>query len=182
MCIRDSPCDTLGVYPFIPHQIQRIESTLGEILGENMTEPPRTARLCTVQMYRTKVWILPGISTFVGADIVSDIDVYKRQSYTCPLELTHDIIRGKWKPIILWQLGKGAASPSALQNDIVGIGQKMLLQDVYKRQVYTRQNPESVHCLMKKSLKRTEEYICPFKAVKQTTVFTMDFRKQRGAP
>ena len=67
------PCDTLGVYPFIPHQIQKIESTLGEILGENVTEPPRTAWLCTVQMYRTKVWILPGISTFVGADIVSDI-------------------------------------------------------------------------------------------------------------
>lgn len=53
-----------------------------------------------------------------------------RNSYTCPLELTHDIIRGKWKPIILWQLGKGAASPSALQNDIVGIGQKMLLQQL----------------------------------------------------
>lgn len=51
-----------------------------------------------------------------------------RDSYTCPLELTHDIIRGKWKPIILWQLGKGAVSLSALQNDIVGIGQKMLLQ------------------------------------------------------
>lgn len=51
-----------------------------------------------------------------------------RDSYTCPLELTHDIIRGKWKPIILWQLGKGAASLAALQNDITGIGQKMLLQ------------------------------------------------------
>lgn len=51
-----------------------------------------------------------------------------RDSYTCPLELTHDIIRGKWKPVILWQLGKGAASLSTLQNDIVGIGQKMLLQ------------------------------------------------------
>lgn len=51
-----------------------------------------------------------------------------RDSYTCPLELTHDIIRGKWKPIILWQLGKGPAALSALQKDIVGIGQKMLLQ------------------------------------------------------
>lgn len=51
-----------------------------------------------------------------------------RNHYTCPLELTHDIIRGKWKPIILWQLGKGAASLSTLQNDIAGIGQKMLLQ------------------------------------------------------
>lgn len=56
------------------------------------------------------------------------INIKIRDSYTCPLELTHDIIRGKWKPIIIWQLGKGAASLSALQNDIVGIGQKMLLQ------------------------------------------------------
>lgn len=57
------PCETLGVYPFTPHQIQRIESTLGEILGEDVK-----ARSC-----RTKAWILPGISTFVGADIVSGI-------------------------------------------------------------------------------------------------------------
>lgn len=51
-----------------------------------------------------------------------------RESYTCPLELTHDLIRGKWKPIILWQLGEGAASLSCLQKSIDGIGQKMLLQ------------------------------------------------------
>ena len=57
-----------------------------------------------------------------------------RDSYTCPLELTHDIIRGKWKPIILWQLGKGATSLSALQKDIVGIGQKMLLQHLNELQ------------------------------------------------
>lgn len=30
-----------------------------------------------------------------------------RKEYTCPLELTHDITKGKWKPLILWQLGKG---------------------------------------------------------------------------
>lgn len=29
-----------------------------------------------------------------------------RSDYTCPLELTHDIIRGKWKPLILWQLNE----------------------------------------------------------------------------
>ena len=29
-----------------------------------------------------------------------------RDEYTCPLELTHDAIKGKWKPIILWQLSK----------------------------------------------------------------------------
>lgn len=50
-----------------------------------------------------------------------------RDEYTCPLELTHDLTRGKWKPIILWQLGKGTArQPSDLERAIAGISQKML--------------------------------------------------------
>lgn len=57
-----------------------------------------------------------------------------RNEYTCPLELTHDIIRGKWKPIILWQLGKRASSLAALQEGIEGIGQKMLLQHLAELQ------------------------------------------------
>lgn len=51
-----------------------------------------------------------------------------RENYTCPLELTHDVIRGKWKPIILWQLSKGPSSLSSLKKEITGISQKMLLQ------------------------------------------------------
>ncbi|MBS7009292.1 winged helix-turn-helix transcriptional regulator [Anaerostipes sp.] len=51
-----------------------------------------------------------------------------RSDYTCPLELTHDIIRGKWKPIILWQLSKESSSLSALKKSIQGISQKMLVQ------------------------------------------------------
>ncbi|NMM65906.1 helix-turn-helix transcriptional regulator [Clostridium sp. P21] len=57
-----------------------------------------------------------------------------RNEYTCPLELTHDIIRGKWKPIILWQLGKGTSSLVYLQESIEGIGQKMLLQHLSELQ------------------------------------------------
>ena len=53
-----------------------------------------------------------------------------RDEYTCPLELTHDITRGKWKPIILWQLGKGPSSLSQLEKDIQGINQKMLLEQL----------------------------------------------------
>lgn len=53
-----------------------------------------------------------------------------REEYTCPLELTHDITRGKWKPIILWQLGKGKMSLSQLEHDIKGINQKMLLEQL----------------------------------------------------
>ena len=52
----------------------------------------------------------------------------QRNEYTCPLELTHDAIRGKWKPIILWQLNKGGSSLSSLEKEIAGISQKMLAQ------------------------------------------------------
>ena len=51
-----------------------------------------------------------------------------RNEYTCPLELTHDIIKGKWKPIILWELSKGGSSLSVLKKSIRGISQKMLVQ------------------------------------------------------
>ena len=53
-----------------------------------------------------------------------------REEYTCPLELTHDITKGKWKPIILWQLGKSNLSLSQLERDIKGISQKMLLEQL----------------------------------------------------
>lgn len=51
-----------------------------------------------------------------------------RNQYTCPLEFTHDITKGKWKPMILWQLAKGPASLSQLVRDIQGITQKVLLE------------------------------------------------------
>lgn len=54
-----------------------------------------------------------------------------RNEYTCPLELTHELTRGKWKPILLWQLGKGQPlQPSQLEKGINGIGQKMLLEQL----------------------------------------------------
>ena len=51
-----------------------------------------------------------------------------RTEYTCPLELVHDMIKGKWKPIILWRLRLRATSLSKLERDIGGITQKMLLE------------------------------------------------------
>lgn len=53
-----------------------------------------------------------------------------RDEYTCPLEVVHDIIKGKWKPIILWQLKYGPTSLSNLEHDISGISQKMLLEQL----------------------------------------------------
>lgn len=53
-----------------------------------------------------------------------------RDNYTCPLELTHDMIKGKWKTIILWCLRLGNTSLSQLEKDINGITQKMLLEQL----------------------------------------------------
>lgn len=53
-----------------------------------------------------------------------------REEYTCPLELTHDITKGKWKPIILWQLRLGNTSLVSLEKNIQGINQKMLLEQL----------------------------------------------------
>jgi DNA-binding HxlR family transcriptional regulator len=50
-----------------------------------------------------------------------------RKTITCPLELTHDIIKGKWKPIIIFNL-KDNKSLSDLEKSINGITQKMLLE------------------------------------------------------
>lgn len=51
-----------------------------------------------------------------------------RAEYTCPLELVQDMIKGKWKPIILWRLHHGRSSLSQLERTIEGISQKMLLE------------------------------------------------------
>lgn len=53
-----------------------------------------------------------------------------RDQYTCPLELTHDMLKGKWKPIILWRLRLGATSLTTLKKDIKGISEKMLLEQL----------------------------------------------------
>lgn len=53
-----------------------------------------------------------------------------RNEYTCPLEIVHDIIRGKWKTIILFQMKNGPQSLSELERGIEGITQKMLLEQL----------------------------------------------------
>lgn len=53
-----------------------------------------------------------------------------RKEYTCPLEIVHDIVKGKWKTIIIFQLRNGGKSLSNLEHEIEGITQKMLLEQL----------------------------------------------------
>jgi len=53
-----------------------------------------------------------------------------RKNFTCPLELTQDITKGKWKLLILWRLAKAVCSLSELKKYIKGISQKILLEQL----------------------------------------------------
>ena len=53
-----------------------------------------------------------------------------RTEFTCPLEIVTDMIKGKWKTIIIWRLRKGETSLSKLRKDINGITEKMLLENL----------------------------------------------------
>jgi len=53
-----------------------------------------------------------------------------RTDYTCPLEIIHDIMKGKWKPIIIFQLRNGKVTLANLERQIEGISQKMLMEQL----------------------------------------------------
>lgn len=67
---------------------------------------------------------------------IGDDKMKLREHYTCPLELVHDMIRGKWKTIIIFQLRNGKQSFSKLLHSINGITQKMLLEQLHELKTF----------------------------------------------
>lgn len=59
-----------------------------------------------------------------------------RKDYTCPVEIIHDIVKGKWKPIIIFKLKSGSKSLAELERGINGITQKMLLEQLKELQEF----------------------------------------------
>lgn len=59
-----------------------------------------------------------------------------RENYTCPLEIVHDIIKGKWKTILIFQMREGRISFSNLHRSISGISQKMLLEQLHELKIF----------------------------------------------
>ena len=54
----------------------------------------------------------------------------KRQAYGCGLEAALDVVGGKWKPIVLWQLATGPRRFGELRRLVGGISEKMLIQQL----------------------------------------------------
>jgi DNA-binding HxlR family transcriptional regulator len=79
----------------------------------------------------------------------------KRKGQQCPAERTLDIIGGRWKVLILWQLFQGEKRFSELFRALDGITQKMLTQQlrelekdgIVHRQVYPQIPPKVEYSL-----------------------------------
>ena len=55
---------------------------------------------------------------------------YKNIEYQCSMELTLDLIGGKWKSLILWYLGENTMRFSQLRKSLPRITPKMLTQQL----------------------------------------------------
>lgn len=53
---------------------------------------------------------------------------FQGKEYMCSLELTMEIIGGKWKPIMIYHLRKGPMRSSELMRKLNGISNKMFTQ------------------------------------------------------
>jgi DNA-binding HxlR family transcriptional regulator len=55
---------------------------------------------------------------------------FKNTEYQCSMELTLDLIGGKWKSLILWYLGENTLRFSALRKALPQVTAKMLTQQL----------------------------------------------------
>lgn len=75
--------------------------------------------------------------------------------YECSMELTLDLIGGKWKALILWHLGESTLRFSELKKTLPKITQKMLTQQLREleasglvnRYIYTQIPPKVEYSL-----------------------------------
>lgn len=80
---------------------------------------------------------------------------FRNIEYHCHMELTLDLIGGKWKSLILWHLGENTLRFSELKKVLPKITQKMLTQQLreleqdglVKRFIYTQVPPKVEYSL-----------------------------------
>jgi DNA-binding HxlR family transcriptional regulator len=80
---------------------------------------------------------------------------FQNTEYECSMELTLDLIGGKWKALILWHLGENILRFSELRKTLPKVTQKMLTQQLreleehglVKRFVYTQVPPKVEYSL-----------------------------------
>lgn len=99
-------CETLGVAPFIPVDINFMELGFEDVFGD--------IEAVNSDITRTRVTILPGVSTFVGADIVSGLyecfgDGFKGYSMLVDLGTNGEMALGNRDKILVASTAMGPA-------------------------------------------------------------------------
>ncbi len=58
----------------------------------------------------------------------------REETYSCGLEAALEIVGGKWKPLVLWNLAQGPRRFGELRRLVHGISEKMLIQTLRELQ------------------------------------------------
>lgn len=80
---------------------------------------------------------------------------FRNTQYQCSMELTLDLIGGKWKALILWHLRENTLRFSELRRELPQVTQKMLTQQLREledsglvlRHIYTQVPPKVEYSL-----------------------------------
>ena len=79
----------------------------------------------------------------------------KKTHYSCGLEASLELIQGKWKFLVLWNLASGPKRFGELRRLVGGVSEKMLIQELKEmvrdglaiREDYKEVPPKVVYCL-----------------------------------
>lgn len=55
---------------------------------------------------------------------------WNKKQYHCPVEVSMDLLSGKWKCLMLWHLNDGTKRYKELERIVPGVSQKMLTQQL----------------------------------------------------
>jgi len=55
---------------------------------------------------------------------------WNEKQYHCPVEVSMDLLSGKWKCLMLWHLNDGTKRYKELERIVPGVSQKMLTQQL----------------------------------------------------
>ena len=80
---------------------------------------------------------------------------WNEKQYHCPVEVSMDLLSGKWKCLMLWHLNEGTKRYKELERIVPGVSQKMLTQQLKElekdglilRTVYPEVPPRVEYCL-----------------------------------
>ncbi|MGS2616664.1 winged helix-turn-helix transcriptional regulator [Micromonospora sp. LZ34] len=60
----------------------------------------------------------------------------KKRTYSCGLDAAVDVVGGKWKALILWELHHSPRRFAEVRRGVAGISEKMLIQQLREMEAY----------------------------------------------